>query len=110
MSDSKPFTLKLAERDWWLPRRTRYPYVFTLTMNPEFRPSIASRPNRSRHDWWRVLRREIGAWCEGQFGHSDPSIRNDGRPDWRWHFEYGASLRIHFRYEADAFAFKMRWG
>lgn len=61
-------------------------------------------PRRTPQDYERLslFGREANAWCLEQFGK--PFSNHPSK--YRWAMD---GWNAHFRYEADAFAFKMRW-
>jgi hypothetical protein len=86
--------------------RSRYPYVFALDT-----AALAVLPAQTAHRRQvlkdrRRMAHETAEWCRLQYGTDDRQAARRPKP-WRW-TQDGTSFR--FRYERDAFEFKMRWG
>jgi hypothetical protein len=84
----------------------RYPYVFALDTS-----ALAALPAQIalRRQTIKDRRRaayETSEWCRLQFG-TDDRLAARALNLWRWTSE-GTSFK--FRFEQDAFEFKMRWG
>lgn len=79
--------------------RVRFPYQYVpLEPAPAERTPLTFKERRK-------LSGEVAAWCRQEFG---PEWRGtSGEHLWRWHRN---GTEFGFRYEQDAFMFKMRWG
>lgn len=84
----------------------RYPYVFELDMSSLLllQGNVAQRRQMIKDR--RQHAHQTAEWCRLQYG-TDDRLAARGLNLWCWTAE-GTSFK--FRFERDAFEFKMRWG
>jgi hypothetical protein len=81
--------------------RVRYPFHFTYRFSSERPPPRSPRQKELRAERNREVQ-EAAKWCIDTFGRS----RDQTPTNWRWTEKDKA---FFFRYENDAFLFRLRW-